>query len=419
MGVYVTVEFKGGNTVLETREFQGEYTDWWKRASTFGHPGTSRPAGLDTVFNLANTDLTINTAGTHYAQGTYSGMPSMISPGKYGLIPYSGTVFNNAEIITAPPLNGQYVNSGVHINTPTQDSADLQQITGYNTTGLGKNIFLFSSGGSYYLCFLTDNRTGYYKELGTIDEDELNETLSRYFGYGDGSYLYCKPGVGNWTQFSSPYYIINPTAYTHPIKQLEGIACIDNPSSASSVIFYDPVTNSDVSSFSIYMQGYADLQALINYNYFGNWLGMVQQQFGICYVDKNSPQFIIPNRGELNLYIGDNLYRQTNVQDLFNFQGNFVSTINADTQDSFNFGAICCIGQPTFIDIGEGFYLGRTFFSPFIKISYSTVYWNDGWSVVGLSDRGYISNYVAQCDMSYYENPPAGTDTIVTHVNLE
>lgn len=426
MGVYVTVEFKSGNTVLETRSFQGEYTNWWKRASTFGHPATSRPFGLYTVFNLAhvNTGLIIHTEGNHYAEGSYNGTPSQISVDKYGLIPYSGTINNTAEIITAPPFEfyeyGQRTykpNSGVHINTPTQNSAALQRINGYGISGLRENIFLFSSGGSYYLCYLQDNHQGYYKELGPMNPDDLNDTLSRYFGYGDGNYLQCEPGIGGWTYFATNYYIINPTAYTHPMNIIEGIACIDNPNYANAVLFYDPVTDNVFDSFNIYMQGWVQLSYLVDYNYFGNW--HANSQCGICYVDMNNYQFVIPNRGELNLYVGDHLYKQTNANDLFRFNGNFISTINVDTQYTFNFGAICCIGQPTFIDIGEGFYLGRTFFSPFIDVQSAPVYWNDGWSVIGLSDEGYLNNFVAQCDMSYYENQPAGTDTIVTHVTLE
>ena len=411
MGLRLRVKyFDANDSELTPVDVEGIYSDKWKRLSTLGHPGTSRPVGVEQLADLHNSfdwsavepidgirslALTekINadtieageiSAGTLYYHA--------LDPGVYYDCPFS--------ILDGKTVQGQYSSSYVsadtpHLNVPTGPA---------NQSPLGSAQYVYStlpeyivslkysqSYNQYYLlCFKGSASPGsvapeiYIKEIPPIDADSsLYEESSKFYGYGESNLLYGIFDPQNyqsqgWVAVEDPQvaqYFVSPQYVALP-ESNDGILLINSTGQyVDEAYIWDPLfgdTTQLVIDQSLRQQmnwrqvaqGYCGVPSNYSYLRSGGAPKMFAVTDGINLTTYNTA-----------LYVGDELFYSSD--DNLDYAGQpFYNNSLRHATVYFSGGmrqcvlpSLAAIGTPNFLSLGDGYYIGSNQFSPFKWIS--------------------------------------------------
>ena len=411
MGLRLRVKyFDANDSELEPAVVEGAYSDMWKRLSTLGHPGTSRPVGVEKLADLHNSidwgsvapvngirSLALTekiNADTIEAGEIPAGAINYYFPDDYTYdCPFS--------IVEGKVVQGQYGSSSyisadtAHLNIPTGtvDQSPLDASTALYST-LPEYIvslkYSIAADKYYLLCFKGSASAGssspeiYVKAINIQDSSLLYEESAKFYGYGDSNLLYGVFDPQNyasqgWTAVSDPQiaqYIVSPQYVALP-ESNDGLLLINSYGQAiDEAYIWDPLSG-DVTSIDIdgslsqqlywgqVAQGYCGVPT--DYNYLSNNAKMFAVAEGTLYMFGTA------------LYVGNELfYSQADSMNAAgkpfdSYNGLIHSTIYyPDGETTFSLPTLAAIGTPTFLSIGDGFYIGSNQFSPFRQIKSST-----------------------------------------------
>lgn len=416
MGLRLRVKyFDANDSELTPVDVEGVYSDKWKRLSTLGHPGTSRPVGVEQLADLHNSldwsaiepvdgirslALTekINadtieageiSAGTLYYHA--------LDPGVYYDCPFS--------ILEGKIVQGQssysYVSADtVHLNVPTGPANQSPLDVASNGIYCSLPEYIVSlkysqSYNQYYLlCFKGSASPGsvapeiYIKEIPPISSDSsLYEESSKFYGYGESNLLYGVFDPQNyqsqgWVAVEDPQiaqYFVSPQYVALP-ESNDGILLINSTGQyIDEAYIWDPlfgdttqlVVDQDLRQqldWSRSAQGYCGVPS--DYAYIPS-----AYMFAVT-------EGITLKRYRTALYVGDELFYSSSGANYspsddhlshagkpfdngslrhaeINFRGG---------QRRFYLPSIAAIGTPTFLSLGDGYYIGSNQFSPFRQV---------------------------------------------------
>lgn len=444
MGLRLRVKyFDASDAELTPAVVEGAYSDAWKRLSTLGHPGASRPIGVEQLADLNNS---LDWSGIASVNGVRSLAltekinADTIAAGEItaGAINYhflDSVTWDDCpfSLLEGKVLQGQYGSSSyisadaVHLNVPT-GTADQSPLDAGQSVYLSLPEYIISLKYSvvdnkyYLLCFKGSASAGtvqpevYVKEIFIPDGSSLYEESAKFYGYGESNLLYGVFDPQNyanqgWTAVSDPQvaqYFVSPQYVALP-ESNDGLLLINSQGQyIDEAVIWDPLSG-DVTQLAIdqslrqsmywsqVAQGYCGLPS--NYTYL---------QTG------GSPKMFAVAEGTLTafataLYVGDSLFYSPS-NDSMDYAGKPFDSYSGirhstiyynDGNDSFNLPSIAAIGTPTFLSLGEGFYIGSNQFSPFRQISQS--------GTVG-GDTVYASGYtILHAPLDYGNNFDLGS----------
>ena len=410
MGLRLRVKYFDANDAeLEPIDIEGSYSDKWKRLSTLGHPGTSRPVGVEKLADLHNSldwsavepvngvrslaltakidaatiDVGEITAGSMYYYA--------IDPTVYYDCPFS--------LLEGKTVQAQYSYSyvqadTVHLNVPTglaeQSPLDASQYVYATLPEYIVSLKYSASYNKYYLlCFKGSASPGsvapeiYVKEITISDDSSLYEESAKFFGYGESNLLYGIFDPQNyasqgWVPVYAPYiasYFVSPQYVALP-ESNDGILLINSTGQyIDEAIIWDPLAQNTT---------YLTIDSSATQQIYWN-----QAARGYCGVPsdysnlRNTGPKMLAVTNELTLtvyntalYVGDELLYSSD--DNLDYAGNPFYN-NAIRHATIYYGAggqrqcvlpsLAAIGTPTFLSIGDGYYIGSNQFSPFRRIS--------------------------------------------------
>lgn len=416
MGLRLRVKyFDANNTELTPVDVEGVYSDKWKRLSTLGHPGTSRPYGVeqladlhnsldwssiepvDGIRSLALTDLidaaTISAgeipAGTLWYHtldpAVYYDCPFSILEGKI-VSGQSGSRYSPADT--------------VHLNVPTgpasQSPLDASQYVYSTLPEYIVSLKYSPSYNQYYLlCFKGTASPGsvppeiYVKEIPTIDsESSLYDESAKFYGYGESNLLYGVFDPQNyqsqgWVAVEDPQvaqYFVSPQYVALP-ESNDGILLINSTGQyVDEAYIWDPLfgdTTQLVIDSSLRQQinwgqvaaGYCGVPS--NYSYLRN--SGAPKMFAVA-------EGITLKMYNTALYVGDELFYSSD--DNLDYAGKPFDSYSGIRHATVYFGGgqrqcilptLAAIGVPNFLSLGNGYYIGSNQFSPFRQIGGSNI----------------------------------------------
>lgn len=438
MSIKITTIYKDSeNNVIESRQFDGEYNNKWKRLSTLGHPGTSRPFGTAEITDFTSKVITCDwtSAVIESGQVTLSrNTAPVISPEAdtitlFGAVKSFGEYGGHDIVIPEPTSIGDGYSTTLHSNgvptIPVTDSSNhikinnafsniWSNLSNYTVTGMYRNetqLVIWRYYGTSYAPVCE------YRVI-PLDTDaeenglDIYNIIAKYMGYGAGNPLCSPDELNEWVTFTPPngYSVINPCVYAAP-ESLNGILVYDGNS--NNVMVYDPVNDEVIDMLSITGSYYLLSRACTPVaTELGNFFGTA----GMCYaVIDLSASFVIPEPGTMALYVGDILYTSSAGNGRiweYNPQQPFtVHNVQADT--TFDFGSIQTLGQGSFFSIGNDFYIGKCFFDPYCNYNANPAYYNDEWSVILSNPMGSIEIPIVDCAAENFANPPEGTASVL------
>lgn len=410
MGLRLRVKYFDANDAeLDPVEVEGAYSDDWKRLSTLGHPGASRPHGVEQLADLHNSldwstvepidgirslALTekINAAtieageidaGTMYYQA--------LDPYNYGDCPFS--------LIEGKVVQGQYSSSyvsadTVHLNVPTGPAeqsplAASQYVYATLPEYIVSLKYSHSYNQYYLLCFKGTASPGsvapeiYIKEIPPIAADSsLYEESSKFYGYGESNLLYGVFDPQNyqsqgWVAVEDPQvaqYFVSPQYVALP-ESNDGILLINSTGQAvDEAYIWDPlfgdttqlVIDSSLSqiNWSQLAAGYCGVPS--NYSYLRS--GGAPKMFAVT-------EGITLTMYNTALYVGDELFYSSD--DNLDYAGQpFYNNSLRHATVYFSGGmrqcvlpSLAAIGTPNFLSLGNDYYIGSNQFSPFRQIA--------------------------------------------------
>lgn len=420
MGLRLRVEyFDANDNELEPVEIEGSYSDMWKRLSTLGHPGTSRPVGVEKLADLHNSldwgsiapvngvrSLALTekiNAATIEAGEVQAGGISYYFPDSYAYYcPFS--------IVEGKVVQGQYGSSYVsadtpHLNVPTgivnQSPLDATQAVYMSLPEYIVSLKHSMANGNYYLlCFKGSTSPGsvapeiYIKEINIPVISSLYEESAKFYGYGDSNLLYGAFDPQNyqsqgWVAVSDPHiaqYFVSPQYVALP-ESNDGLLLINSHGQyIDEAVIWNPLSG-DVTQLvvddslrqSMYWnqleRAYCGVPA--DYNRFGHQAKMFAVDGGTLTMVGTA------------LYVGDELfYSPSNASspDSMDYAGKPFDIYTGLRRSTiyyrgvtFSLPSIAAIGTPTFLSIGDGFYIGSNQFSPFRQVKNNGSY--DGETV--------------------------------------
>lgn len=407
MALDVTFDYKdSGGSVIYTKTIPGKMSNKWKRLSTLGHPGTSRPYGVkkltDFETNVLYSDVYSVTPGQITLKST--DFPTY-SSGDTAVPVFGLTKQFDSEILVpdAKTMSSGY-SSEVFADTcqiPI-DSEDTAVVVSYsnlygNLPSTYAPIGFYCKSDSVVIWkYVTENYNPvvYYRAITLIAgeesfEERLYKTLSYYLGYGKGNILYADTVDGGWQLASLPYpYALNPLAFAAP-PDLPGIPVSDNQ---GNIILYDPITYNQVRyditppSGASQSSFVSDLQQICTPS--ASNLTSFLQRYGKLYFDTRNGALVGLASGNTALYIGDTLYTAPVSANGPWLLDSTVTVTNVNSGATFSFGDITVLGQATFIPIGEGFYITRGLFNPYMNVQNRTYFYGGGWTVIMANPDG-------------------------------
>ena len=463
MGLRLRVKyFDANDTELDPVEVEGAYSDDWKRLSTLGHPGASRPVGVEQLADLKNSPdwsgiapvdgvrslaltekinaATIEageiSAGTMYYQA--------LDPYNYGDCPFS--------LIEGKVVQGQYSSSyisadTVHLNVPTgpanQSPLDASQSVYSSLPEYIVSLKYSQSYNQYYLlCFKGSSNPGsvppeiYVKELPPIDADSsLYDESAKFFGYGESNLIYGVFDPQNyasqgWVAVEDPQiaqYFVSPQYVALP-ESNDGLLLINSQGQfIDDAVIWDPLFGGTTQlvidqnirqqiSWNNVARGYCGVpSAYSNLGYSAKMFAVVD---GITLTAYNTA-----------LYVGDELFYSSD--DSMDYAGKPInnnalrhSTIYfMGGQEQFVLPSIAAIGTPTFLSLGNDYYIGSNQFSPFRQIAGGNI---SGGETVFASGYTILHAHIDTAD--YFQlgsvtveediTPPAGAVTMQGFIEL-
>lgn len=412
MGLRLRVKYFDANDAeLDPAVVEGAYSDAWKRLSTLGHPGASRPFGVEKLADLHNS---IDWGGIEPVNGIRSlALTDKINADTIsaGEIP-AGTVNyyfpdpytwydGQFSLLEGKVVQAQYSSSyisadTVHLNVPTGpiDQAPLDASQSVYRT-LPEYIvslkYSVADGKYYLLCFKGSTSAGsvppevYVKEIPIPDDSSLYEETAKFYGYGESNLLYGVFDPQNyqsqgWVAVSNPQvaqYFVSPQYVALP-ESNDGLLLINSQGQyIDEAIIWNPLSD-DITQLAVdeslrqqmywnqVAQGYCGVPD--NYTYLQS--GGTPKMFAVA--DGTLTMF------NTAIYVGDELFYNTSDDSMENagrpFYSNALRPVTIyynGGSDTFRLPTLAAIGTPTFLSIGEGFYIGSNQFSPFKQISQS------------------------------------------------
>lgn len=409
MGLRLRVKyFDANDSELDHVVVDGTYSDTWKRLSTLGHPGASRPVGVEQLADLQNS---LDWGGIEPVNGIRSlALTEKINadtieageipagtvnyhfptPATWGVCPFS--------LLEGTVVPGQYGSSSylsadtVHLNVPTgpanQSPLDTAQSVYRSLPEYIVSLKYSAADDKYYLlCFKGSAAAGtvapeiYVKEIPIHEDSSLYEESAKFYGYGESNLLYGVFDPQNyinqgWTAVSDPQvaqYFVSPQYVALP-ESNDGLLLINSMGQyIDDAVIWDPLSG-DVTQ--VYVSE-SIRQSLY-------WQQVAQGYCGVpadySYLQSSTPKMFAVAAGTLEmfetaLYVGDELYYTTaddsmnNAGSPFDYSGlRYVTVYYNGGSSSFGLPTLAAIGTPTFLSIGEGFYIGSNQFSPFRQI---------------------------------------------------
>ena len=412
MGLRLRVKyFDASNNELEPKVVEGAYSDEWKRLSTLGHPGTARPLGVEQLADLHNS---IDWGGVEPVNGirslalTEKINADTIAAGEItaGTVNYyfpDPYAWHDCQfsLLEGKVVQGQYGMSSyisadtVHLNVPT-GPADQSPLDAGNYVYSSLPDYIVSLKYSsvmksyYLLCFKGSASAGsvppeiYIKEIPIPADSSFYEEISKFYGYGESNPLYGVFDPQNyvsqgWTAVEDPQvaqYFVSPQYVALP-ESNDGLLLVNSQGQyIDEAVIWDPLSG--------------DITQLVIDESLRQQLYWSQAAQGYCGLPANytnlqsgTAKMFVVAEGTLTmfytaLYVGDELFYTTSGDSMDN-AGKPLNNSNIRSiavyynggSDSFNLPTLAAIGTPTFLSIGDGFYIGSNQFSPFKQISQS------------------------------------------------
>ena len=439
MSIKITTTYKDSeNNVIETRQFDGEYNNKWKRLSTLGHPATSRPFGTAKITDFTSQVIARDWASYLIESGQVTlsrDTAPVISPEAdtitlFGAIKSFGEHGDNDIVIPEPTSISDGYSTTLHSNgVPTIPVTDSSNHIAINTTF--RNIWSSLSNYTVTGMYRNDTQLVIWRYYGTtyspvceyrvipLDTDaeenglDIYNIIAKYMGYGAGNPLCSPDELHEWVRFTPPrgYSVINPCVYAAP-ESLNGILVYDGNS--DKVMIYDPANNTVIGMLSI-TGSYDGLSRACTpvVTALGNFFGAFS---GMCYaVIDQELSFVITERGTMALYVGDTLYTSSEGNGrIWAYDPQQPFTVhNVQMGTNFDFGSIQTLGQGSFFSIGNDFYIGKCFFDPYCNFNANRPCYNDEWSVILSNPMGRIEIPIVDCAAENFANPPEGTASVL------
>ncbi len=406
MGLRLRVKYFDANDAeLDPAVVEGAYSDKWKRLSTLGHPGTSRPFGVEQLADLHNSFDWGSVApvnGIRSLALTEKINAATIETGEItaGTVNYhfpDTAVYYDCpfSIIEGKVVQGQYSSSYVsadtaHLNVPTgtanQSPLDASQSVYMTLPDYIVSLKFSTADNKYYLlCFKGSASPGsvapeiYVKEITIPDDSSLYEESAKFYGYGESNLLYGVFDPQNyasqgWIPVSDPYiasYFVSPQYVALP-ESNDGLLLINSTGQyIDEALIWDPLSG-EVTRLLVdeslrqqvywnqVSQGYCGVPA--DYNRLSNQAKMFAVAEGTLIMFKTA------------LYVGDELFYSPS-DDSLDYAGKPFDSYTGIRQstiyglgEQFVLPSIAAIGTPTFLSIGDGYYIGSNQFSPFRQI---------------------------------------------------
>lgn len=413
MGLRLRVKYFDANDAeLDPAVVEGAYSDEWKRLSTLGHPGTSRPVGVEKLADLHNSldwggiepvngirslELTekIN-ADTIDAGEIIAGTVNYYFPDPYN---WSDCPFS---ILEGRVVQGQYSSSYIsadtaHLNIPTgpaeQNPLDATQSVYLNFPEYIVSLKYSVTTDKYYLlCFRGSTSVGlvapevYVKEISIPDGSSFYEETAKFYGYGESNPLYGVFDPQNyanqgWTAVSDPLaaqYFVSPQYVALP-ESNDGILLINSQGQyIDEALIWDPFSD-EITQLVVD----ESLRQSINWSQISRGYCGLPSDYNYLQMSGTPKMFAVAD-GTLAmfgtaLYVGDELFYSPSDDSMdyagkpYDYNGlRHAAVYYNGGNDTFNLPSIAAIGTPTFLSIGEGFYIGSNQFSPFRLIAGSS-----------------------------------------------
>ena len=416
MGLRLCVKyFDANDEELTPAVVEGSYSDDWKRLSTLGHPGATRPVGVEQLADLNNSFDWQGIApvdGVRSLALTEKINAATIEAGEVG----AGTMYHQVldpaiwldcpfSLLEGRTVQGQYSSSyisgdTVHLNVPTGpfDQAPLDS-SQYVYSTLPEYIVSLKYSPSYnqyyLLCFKGTASPGsippeiYVKELPPIaDDSSLYDESAKFYGYGEANLLYGAFDPQNyesqgWVAVEDPQvaqYFVSPQ-YVALQESNDGILLINSTGQyIDEAIIWDPLAEN-----TTYLTVDSSLRQQITWS---------QVAAGYCGVPSdysriagNSAKMFAVTEGmtltmyKTALYVGDELFYSSD--DSMDYAGKPFNSPSGLRNATVYFSgglrhcilpSIAAIGTPTFLSLGNGYYIGSNQFSPFRQIRSSSNY---------------------------------------------
>ena len=414
MGLRLRVKyFDASNNELEPKVVEGAYSDEWKRLSTLGHPGTSRPFGVEKLADLHNS---MDWGGIEPVNGIRSlALTDKINAATIsaGEIP-AGTVNYHFPIavtwqdcpfslLEGRVVQGQYGMSSyvtadtAHLNVPTgpaeQNPLDATQSVYLTFPEYIVSLKYSVATDKYYLlCFRGSTSVGlvapevYVKEISITDGSSFYEETAKFYGYGESNPLYGVFDPQNyvsqgWTAVEDPQvaqYFVSPQYVALP-ESNDGLLLVNSQGQyIDEAVIWDPLSG-DITQLIID----ESLRQSLNWSQISRGYCGLPSDYTYLQMSGTPKMFAVAD-GTLALfntalYVGDELFYSTSDDSMDNagkpFYNNTLRPVPVyynGGNDSFSLPTLAAIGTPTFLYIGEGFYIGSNQFSPFRQIAGSS-----------------------------------------------